>query len=126
MAERGQGSIINIGSIYGTVGPDFTHYEGLGWGIPPDYWFHKAGMALFTQFLAAKFGPRGVRANVISPGGLYNAQDPRFIERYNARTYLGRQANQTDLKGAIIFLASDASAYVTGANIAVDGGYTCK
>jgi NAD(P)-dependent dehydrogenase (short-subunit alcohol dehydrogenase family) len=126
MAERGQGSIINISSIYGMVGPDYTHYEDLGWGIPPDYWFHKGGMLQLTKFLAAKFGPRGVRANAISPGGLFNAQDPRFIERYNARTYLERQANQTDLKGAIIFLASDASAYVTGANIVVDGGYTCK
>jgi NAD(P)-dependent dehydrogenase (short-subunit alcohol dehydrogenase family) len=126
MAGRGQGSIINISSIYGTVGPDYTHYKGLGWGMPPDYFVHKGGMLQLTRFAAAKFGPGGVRVNSISPGGLFNMQDPRFLERYNARTFLGRMANQTDLKGAIVFLASDASAYVTGANIPVDGGYTCK
>ena len=126
MAERGQGSIINVSSIYGTVGPDYTHYEGLGQDVSPDYFFHKGGLLQLTRFAAARLGPRGVRVNAISPGGLFNMQDPRFLERYNARTFLGRMANQTDIKGAVVFLASDASAYVTGANIPVDGGYTCK
>jgi len=124
MAERGGGSIINVGSIQGMVGPDFTLYEGLGWGTPPDYFFHKAGMINFSRFAAAKLGPRQVRVNTISPGGFFNNQDPRFVERYNARTLLGRMAGETDLKGVIVFLASAASAYVTGANIAVDAGYT--
>jgi len=126
MANRGRGSIVNVGSIQGSVGPDCTLYEGLGWGVPPDYYFHKGGLLQLTRYAAAKLGPRGVRVNAVSPGGFFNDQDPRFVERYNARTFLGRMANQYDLKGAIVFLASDASAYVTGANIAVDGGYTCK
>lgn len=126
MAERGHGSIINVSSIQGTVGPDFTLYEGLGWGTPPDYFFHKGGMMQLTRFAASKLGPRGVRVNAISPGGFFNGQDSRFVERYNARTFLGRMADDSDIKGVIVFLASDASAYITGANIAVDAGYTSK
>jgi NAD(P)-dependent dehydrogenase (short-subunit alcohol dehydrogenase family) len=126
MAERGGGSIINVGSIQGMVGPDFTLYEGLGWGTPPDYFFHKAGMLNLTRFAASKLGPRGVRVNTISPGGFFSGQDPRFVERYNKRTFLGRMAQESDLKGIIVFLASDASAYITGANIPVDAGYTSK
>ncbi len=126
MAERGQGSIINIGSIQGCVGPDYTLYEGLGWGIDPDYFFHKGGLLQLTRFAASKLGPRGVRVNAINPGGYFTGQDPRFVERYNARTFLGRMANDSDLKGAVVFLASNASQYVTGADLAVDGGYTAK
>lgn len=126
MAARGSGSIINVGSIQGVVGPDYTLYEGLGWGTPPDYFFHKGGLVQLTRFAAAKLGPRGIRVNAIIPGGFFNDQDPRFVERYNARTFLGRMANESDLKGVIVFLAAEASAYVTGACIAIDGGYTAK
>jgi NAD(P)-dependent dehydrogenase (short-subunit alcohol dehydrogenase family) len=126
MAERGRGSIVNVGSIQGMVGPDFTLYEGLDWGAPPDYFFHKGGLVQLTRYAAAKLGPRGVRVNAIVPGGFFNHQDPRFVARYNARTFLGRMANETDVKGIIVFLASDASAYVTGTAITVDGGYTAK
>ena len=126
MAARGHGSIINISSIQGVVGPDFTLYEGLDWGIPPDYFFHKGGMNQFTRFVAGKLGGHGVRCNTICPGGFFNHQDPVFVERYNRRTFLGRMAGESDLKGAIVFLASDASAYVTGTEITVDGGYTAK
>jgi len=124
MAERGGGSIINIGSIQGSVGPDFTLYRDLGWETPPDYFFHKGGMLNFTRFAASKLGPLGVRVNTISPGGFLAGQDPRFIKRYQARTMLRRMANDQDLQGAVVFLASDASAYITGANLFVDGGYT--
>jgi NAD(P)-dependent dehydrogenase (short-subunit alcohol dehydrogenase family) len=126
MAQRGQGSIVNVGSIQGVVGPDFTLYEGLDWGAAPDYFFHKGGLLQLTRFAASKLGPRGVRVNAIVPGGFFNDQDASFVERYNARTFLGRMADETDLKGAIAFLASDASAYVTAASIAIDGGYTAK
>ncbi len=126
MASRGRGSIINISSIQGMVGPDFTLYEGLGWDIPPDYFFHKGGMIQLTRYAAAKLGPSGVRVNCISPGGFFNNQNPTFVERYNAKTFLGRMANDSDLKGSVVFLASDASAYVTGVNLPVDGGYTAK
>ncbi|HQO36473.1 MAG TPA: SDR family oxidoreductase [bacterium] len=126
MAKQNGGSIINIASIYGMIGPDFTLYEGLGWGTPPDYYFHKGGMIQLTKFAASKLGPHGVRVNCISPGGFYNNQEQIFVDRYEKRTFLGRMANEEDLKGAIVFLASDASAYVTGVNIPVDGGLTAK
>jgi NAD(P)-dependent dehydrogenase (short-subunit alcohol dehydrogenase family) len=124
MVEQGGGSIVNIGSIQGHVGPDFSLYDGLGWETPPDYFFHKGGMLNFTRFAASKLGPGNVRVNVVSPGGLYTNQDPQFVTRYATKTMLGRMANSTDLQGAIVFLASDASAYITGANLLVDGGYT--
>jgi len=124
MAEHGGGSIINIGSIQGMLGPDYTLYEDLGWGSPPDYFFHKGGMINFTRYVASRLGPRGVRCNTLSPGGFFNGQDTRFVERYARRTALGRMADDKDLKGAVVFLASDASAYVTGINLPVDAGYT--
>lgn len=126
MAGRSRGSIVNIGSIQGLVGPDYSLYEGLGWGSPPDYFFHKGGMVNLTRYAASRLGPRGVRVNTLTPGGFFNNQDERFIQRYNARTFLGRMAGNEDMKGAIVFLASDASAYVTGADLVVDGGYTAK
>ncbi len=125
MARRGRGSVINVGSIQGTVGPDYALYEGDA-TVPPDYFVHKGGMVQLTRFAAAKLGPQGVRVNCISPGGFYNNQDPGFVQRYSQRTFLGRLANDSDLQGVIVFLASDASAYITGANIPVDGGYTAK
>lgn len=126
MAERGGGSIVNIGSMQGMIGPDYTLYEGLGWGTPPDYFFHKGGMIQLTRFAASKLGPRNVRVNCISPGGFLANQGDVFIERYNRRTFLGRMANDTDLVGAVVFLASEAASYITGANLVVDGGYTAK
>ena len=127
MAENGGGSIVNIGSYMGTLGPDDTLYKGTGMtGYVPDYFFHKGGMDNFTRFLASYYGPRNVRCNALNLGGFYNGQDERFVERYNERTFLKRMANETDVMGAIVFLASDASAYLTGASIPVDGGYSAK
>jgi NAD(P)-dependent dehydrogenase (short-subunit alcohol dehydrogenase family) len=126
MAANGGGSIVNVGSMQGMVGPDFSLYQEVGWSVPPDYFFHKGGMIQLTRFAASKLGPRGVRCNVICPGGFFNGQDSRFVKRYEERTMLGRMANESDLKGAIVFLASDASAYITGAVLPIDGGYTAK
>jgi NAD(P)-dependent dehydrogenase (short-subunit alcohol dehydrogenase family) len=128
MAKRGCGSIINIGSIQGMVGPDATLYEGLPMdGFLPDYFFHKGGIINFTRFTASFYGSSGVRCNCLSPGGFRtDRMHPEFVKRYSARTFLGRLANDSDLKGTVVFLASDASLYVTGANIPVDGGYTAK
>lgn len=127
MAERGGGgSIINIGSIQGCVGPDFTLYDDVTKPPPPDYFFHKGGLVQLTKYAAALYGKRNVRANCISPGGFQLGQSPTFIANYNARTFLGRMAGEEDLKGAIVFFASEASRYITGTNLAVDGGYTAK
>jgi len=126
MAERGAGSIINIGSIQGMVGPDRSLYEGMPFhGFVPDYFFHKGGMVNFTRFTASYYGDHQVRCNCISPGGIASERTtPEFAERYASRTALGRMAGSTDLMGSVVFLASDASLYITGINMPVDGGYT--
>lgn len=126
MAQRGNGSIINIGSIQGMVGIDLSLYEGLDMSSSPDYYMHKGAMMQLTKYAAAHLGSRGVRVNTITPGGMFANQNETFVERYEKRTFLGRMANNSDLKGAVVYLASDASAYVTGANLVIDGGYTAK
>lgn len=124
MAASGSGSIVNIGSIQGMVGPDNTLYEGLKMHAIPDYFFHKAGMVNLTRYFAAHYGPRGVRVNCISPGGFLSGQHPAFVERYAQATFLRRMADERDLAGPVIFLLSEAARYVTGTNLPVDGGYT--
>ena len=128
MAEQGFGSIINIGSYMGLLGFDDTLYRDCSFSATgaADYFFHKGGMTNLTRFMASYYGPKGVRCNILQPGGFFNNQDPIFVERYNDRTFLKRMANETDLVGAVVFLASDASAYLTGTVIPVDGGYTAK
>lgn len=128
MSRANGGSIINIGSIQGMIGPDPANYRGTSMHAwYPDYFFHKGGVINFTRFIASLYGPSGVRCNCVSPGGLFNPKMPgAFVKNYSERTFLGRLANETDMKGVIVFLASDASVYITGANIPVDGGYTAK
>jgi NAD(P)-dependent dehydrogenase (short-subunit alcohol dehydrogenase family) len=122
------GSIINIGSMMGLVGVEPLNYRGTdmtGWY--PDYFFHKGGMTNLTRFFASYYGPRAIRVNCVHPGGLRSPSHPEaFVKNYSERTCLGRLANDTDLMGIVVFLSSDASAYVTGTNIPVDGGYTAK
>ncbi len=126
MAENGRGSIINVGSIQGCIGPDLSLYKDIANPPPPDYFFHKGGMIQLTRYAASVLGVNNVRVNCISPGGFLFDQSDEFVKRYSDRTFLGRMANEEDLKGTIVFLASDASAYITGTNIPIDGGYTAK
>jgi NAD(P)-dependent dehydrogenase (short-subunit alcohol dehydrogenase family) len=124
MLPQSSGSIINIASIYGVVGPDFPIYGDTGMTSPAFYSYDKGGMIAFTRYLACEYGPRGIRVNSVSPGGLLDDQPEEFVRNYKARTPLGRMAEADDIKGAVVFLASDASAYVTGTNLMVDGGWT--
>jgi NAD(P)-dependent dehydrogenase (short-subunit alcohol dehydrogenase family) len=128
MRKQKAGSVINIGSMMGMVGLELANYEGTDMmpNPSPIYHYEKGGMISFTRWAASVLGPDNVRVNCLSPGGFLNNQPAPFVKAYSARTQLGRMANATDLKGAIVFLASDASAYVTGTNIPVDGGYTAK
>jgi NAD(P)-dependent dehydrogenase (short-subunit alcohol dehydrogenase family) len=127
MCAKRSGSIVNIGSVQGMVGPSLELYAGTNMGAPPpDYFFHKGGMENLTRYYAALFGPHGVRVNCLAPGGFFNHQPEPFLTRYNEHTMLGRMADERDLGGAVIFLLSDAARYITGANLPVDGGYTAK
>jgi NAD(P)-dependent dehydrogenase (short-subunit alcohol dehydrogenase family) len=127
MARSKRGSIVNIGSMQGMVGPSLEFYEGTKLGPPPpDYFFHKGGLINLTRYYASLLGKRNVRVNCVSPGGFFNHQPASFLKRYNLRTMLGRMAGENDLGGTIVFLLSDASRYVTGVNLPVDGGYTAK
>ncbi len=116
--------IVNISSIYGVVGPNFNIYEGTDITSPANYAFAKGGMINFTRYAASYYGRFGIRVNCISPGGFQTDQPDIFIENYAKQSLLGRMATDDDIKGAAVFLASDASAYITGHNLKVDGGWT--
>jgi len=129
MAKRGRGSIIQTCSIYGVVGPDQRIYEGseyLGMPIntPAVYSASKAGVEGLTKYLATYWGKDGIRVNTLTPGGVESGQNEEFSRRYSARVPLGRMAEPSDMANALVYLASDASRYVTGHNLIVDGGLT--
>lgn len=123
MAETGGGSVISIASMMGMRGPDYSNYVGTPMGdLPPDYFFHNAGLINLSRFMCKKFAGKQLRFNCISPGGLFNSQHEKFLKNYCEKVPLGRMANPDDIKGIVVLLASDASAYINGENILMDGG----
>lgn len=118
-------SIVNIGSIYGIVGNDFTVYEGTSIVSPAAYSAIKGGIANFTRYLASLLGQHNIRVNCVAPGGIENNQDSVFISNYNKKVPMRRMGKPSDISPIVSFLLSDESAYITGQNIAVDGGWTC-
>jgi NAD(P)-dependent dehydrogenase (short-subunit alcohol dehydrogenase family) len=115
-------NIINIASIYGEYGPDWSLYEGTSMSNPAAYGASKGGLIQFTRWLATTIAPQ-VRVNAISPGGIFRNQPEKFVNRYESKTPLGRMATEEDFRGVIAYLASDLSKYVTGQNLNVDGGW---
>lgn len=122
LKESGHGSIILVSSIYGCIGPDWSLYEGTAMPNPAGYGASKGGLLQLTRYLSTRLAPE-VRVNAITPGGVWRGQPEVFHERYKTRTPLGRMASEEDFKGAAAYLASDLSAYVTGHNLVVDGGW---
>ena len=128
MRDAGRGSIVNIGSLYATVAPDPSFYSHMPGDppflTPPAYGASKAGVLSLTRYFARLWGPHGVRVNALSPGGVAGGQDEEFVRRYCSRVPMRRMAEPDDLTGSLVFLASEASSYVSGQELRVDGGFT--
>jgi 2-deoxy-D-gluconate 3-dehydrogenase len=127
LREQGKGSIINLCSTYGLAGPDQRIYERTGEPArfkPVFYSVTKAGVLGLTRYIATYYAKSDIRCNALSPGGIFNNHDEQFVKSYSYRTVMGRMAHKHEMNGAILFLASDASSYMTGANLVVDGGWT--
>ncbi|OGD56050.1 hypothetical protein A3I57_01160 [Candidatus Beckwithbacteria bacterium RIFCSPLOWO2_02_FULL_47_23] len=125
-----EGSIINVSSIYGLVGPDWSMYEqaeyaGKPMGVSAGYAASKGGVIALTKYFASLYAPK-IRVNCVTPGGIFDNQDENFVKKYSSKTMLGRMANKNEISGTLLYLASDLSSYVTGANIVIDGGLTAR
>ena len=123
LKQSGHGTIINLGSIYGELGPDMSLYEGTIMGNPAAYSASKGGLIQLTRWLSTNLAP-DIRVNIVSPGGILRDQPKKFISRYESRVPMARMATEQDLKGIFAYLSSDLSEYVTGQNIIVDGGWS--
>lgn len=123
MDLQSSGSIVNIASIYGVVGNDFSVYEGTSMTSAAAYSAIKGGIINFTRFLASYYGKRGIRVNTVSPGGIFDHQNPIFVANYNKKVPMGRMGNPEDIAPSVAFLLSEKSQYITGHNLIVDGGW---
>ena len=124
-AKMKSGAIINIASIYGIIGPDDSLYDMTDMGMPAWYAAAKGAIIAHSRCMAVRYAPK-VRINCISPGGVYDGQNPYFISKYEAKTPMIRMATPEDISGAVAFLLSEDAAYITGQNIVVDGGITAR
>jgi NAD(P)-dependent dehydrogenase (short-subunit alcohol dehydrogenase family) len=124
MKERRSGSVVNMASIYGVQGPDFTVYEGTQMTSAVGYSAIKGGIINLTRYLASYYGQYNLRANCVSPGGVFDNQPVPFVQNYEKKVPLKRMAKPADIAPSIVFLLSDEASYVTGHNLLVDGGWT--
>ncbi len=126
MRSQEFGSIVNISSIYGIVGPDFDVYKGTEMIMPAAYSAIKGGVINFSRYLSTLYGPHGIRVNCVSPGGVFNNQNPVFVDQYSQITPLKRMGLSREIAPSVGFLLSDEASYITGHNLVVDGGWTAK
>ncbi len=123
--KKSQGSIVNLGSIYGVVGNDFTIYENTKIGTAAQYSAIKGGVINFSRYLASYYGPKNINVNTVSPGGIFDNQDPVFVQNYEKKVPMKRMGTPKDIAPTVSFLLSNDAEYITGQNIIVDGGWTC-
>ena len=126
MKKQNFGSLINMSSIYGKIGPDFSIYSNTDMTMPAAYSAIKGGINNMTRYLASYYGGHNVRVNTVSPGGIYNNQPQSFVKNYSEKVPLKRMGSPKDIVSAVYYLLTDDAAYVTGHNLIVDGGWTIK
>lgn len=122
--ENLDGTLVNFGSIYGELGPDLSIYKGTSMNNPSPYAAIKAGVAALSRYIATAYGERGIRSNIVSPGGIYNSQPSSFVEAYEKKVPLGRMGQPNDISAVVAFLCSPAASYINGQTIMVDGGWS--
>lgn len=124
MKKQKKGSILNIASIYGILGPDFSIYKNTSMTMPAAYSVIKGGIINFTRYLSSYLGEYNIRSNSISPGGIFNDQNPKFVKNYIKKVPLGRMGFPNDIAPAVVFLMSNSSSYISGHNLVIDGGWS--
>jgi len=124
MKKQGYGSLVNMSSIYGLLGPDFTVYDGTEMTMPAAYSAIKGGLNNLTRYLAAYYGPHQVRVNTVSPGGIFDNQPQTFVDNYNKKVPMRKMGKPDDIVSAVHYLMTDETSYITGHNLVVDGGWS--